>query len=128
MKRLLLCLLTGLLLGCAAEHEFIGKLSRDSQSGAEKFSESETQNVLIFNESSAFVSESEGSWNLRVSSFEPVQAIYVENIPMTLTGGSYDFFFEIPYKLKSGKKSFTVEVYTTEGVIKREVILKQKTS
>ena len=128
MKRLLLCLLIGFLLGCAAEHESIGKLSRDSQSGAEKSSESETQNVLIFNESSAFVSESEGSWNLRVSSFEPVQAIYVDNIPMTLAGGSYDFLFEIPYKLKSEEKSFTVEVYTTEGVIKREVLLKQKTS
>ena len=128
MKRLLLCLLTGFLLGCAAEHESIGKLSRDSQSGAEKFSESETQNVLIFNESSAFVSESEGSWNLRVSSFEPVQAIYVDNIPMTLAGGSYDFFFEIPYKLNSEEKSFNIEVYTTQGVIKREVLLKQKTS
>ena len=128
MKRLLLCLLIGLLLGCAAEHESIGKLSRDSQSGAEKFSESETQNVLIFNESSAFVSESEGSWNLRVSSFEPVQAIYVDNIPMTLAGGSYDFFFEIPYKLNSEEKSFNVEVYTTQGVIKREVLLKQKAS
>ena len=128
MKRLLLCLLIGFLLGCAAEHESIGKLSRDSQSGAEKFSESETQNVLIFNESSAFVSESEGSWNLRVSSFEPVQAIYVDNIPMTLAGGSYDFFFEIPYKLNSEEKSFNVEVYITQGVIKREVLLKQKTS
>ncbi|MEC8595269.1 MAG: hypothetical protein VXY74_10755 [SAR324 cluster bacterium] len=128
MKRLLLCLLIGFLLGCAAEHESIGKLSRDSQSGAEKFSESETQNVLIFNESSAFVSESEGSWNLRVSSFEPVQAIYVDNIPMTLAGGSYDFFFEIPYKLNSEEKSFNIEVYTTQGVIKREVLLKQKTS
>ena len=128
MKRLLLCLLIGFLLGCAAEHESTGKLSRDSQSGAEKFSESETQNVLIFNESSAFVSESEGSWNLRVSSFEPVQAIYVDNIPMTLAGGSYDFFFEIPYNLKSEEKRFTVEVYTAEGVIKREVLLKQKAS
>ena len=128
MKRLLLCLSIGFLLGCAAEHESIGKLSSDSQSGAEKFSESETQNVLIFNESSAFVSESEGSWNLRVSSFEPVQAIYVDNIPMTLAGGSYDFFFEIPYKLKSEEKRFTVKVYTTEGVIKREVLLKQKAS
>ena len=128
MKRLFLCLLIGFLLGCAAEHESISKLLRDSQSGAEKFSESETQNVLIFNESSAFVSESEGSWNLRVSSFEPVQAIYVDNIPMTLAGASYDFFFEIPYKLKSEEKRFTVEVYTTEGVIKREVLLKQKAS
>lgn len=128
MKRLLLCLLIGFLLGCAAEHESIGKLSSHSQSSAEKFSGSETQNVLIFNESSAFVSESEGSWNLRVSSFEPVQAIYVDNIPMTLAGGSYDFFFEIPYKLKSEEKRFTVEVYTTEGVIKREVLLKQKAS
>ena len=124
MKRLLLCLLIGFLFGCAAEHESIGKLSRDSQSGAEKFSESETQNVLIFNDSSAFVSESEGSWNLRVSSFEPVQAIYVDNIPMTLAGGSYDFFFEIPYKLNSEEKSFNIEVYTTQGVIKREVLLK----
>ncbi len=128
MKKLLLCLLIGFLLGCAAEHESIGKLSRDSQSDAEKFSESEPQNVLIFNESSAFVSESEGSWNLRVSSFEPVQAIYVDNIPMTLAGGSYDFFFEIPYKLNSEEKSFNIEVYTTQGVIKREVLLKQKTS
>ena len=128
MKRMLLCLLTGFLFGCAAEHESIGQLSSDSQSGAADFSESEAQNVLIFNESSAFVSEPEGSWNLRVSSFEPVQAIYVENIPMTLTGGSYDFFFEIPYKLKSEEKRFTVEVYTTEGVIKREVLLIQKTS
>ena len=128
MKRLLLCLLIGFLLGCAAEHESIGKLSRDSQSGAEKFSEPETQNVLIFNESLPFVSESEGSWNLRVRSFEPLQAIYVDNIPMTLAGGSYDFFFEIPYKLKSEEKRFTVEVYTTEGVIKREVLLKQKAS
>ena len=85
MKRLLLCLLIGFLLGCAAEHESISKLSGDSPSGAKKFSESETQNVLIFNESSAFVSEPEGNWNLRVSSFEPVQAIYVENIPMTLS-------------------------------------------
>ena len=123
-----MCLLTGFLLGCAAEHESIGKLSSERQSGAVKYTESETQNVLIFNESSAFVSESEGSWNLRVSSFEPVQAIYVDNIPMTLAGGSYDFFFEIPYKLKSEEKRFTVEVYTTEGVIKREVLLKQKAS
>ena len=128
MKRLLLCLLTGFIFGCAAEYESTGKLSIDSQSGAADFSEYEAQNVLIFNESSAFVSEPEGSWNLRVSSFEPVQAIYVDNIPMTLAGGSYDFFFEIPYKLKSEEKSFTVEVYTTEGVIKREVLLKQKTS
>ena len=128
MKRLLLYLLTGFLLGCAAEHQSIDKLSSDSQSGAADFSEPETQNVLIFNESSAFVSKPEGSWNLRVSSFEPVQAIYVDNIPMTLAGGSYDFFFEIPYKLKSEEKRFTVEVYTTEGVIKREVLLKQKAS
>ena len=128
MKRLLLCLLTGFLVGCAAEHESTGKLSSDSQSGAADFSESEAQNVLIFNESSAFVSEPEGSWNLRVSSFEPVQAIYIENIPMTLASGSYDFSFKIPYKLKFGEKSFTVEVYTTEGVIKREILLKQKTS
>ena len=128
MKRLFLCLLIGFLLGCAAEHESIDELSSDRPRGAENFSESETQNVLIFNESSAFVSESEGNWNLRVSSFEPVQAIYVDNIPMTLAGGSYDFFFEIPYKLKSEEKSFTVEVYTTEGVIKREVLLKQKAS
>ena len=128
MKKLLLCFLTGFLLGCAAEHESIGKLSGDSQSSAGKYSESETQNVLIFNESSALVSEPEGNWNLRVSSFEPVQAIYVDNIPMTLAGGSYDFFFEIPYKLKSEEKRFTVEVYTTEGVIKREVLLKQKAS
>ena len=128
MKRLFLCLLVGFLLGCAAEHESIDELSSDSPRGAENFSESETQNVLIFNESSAFVSESEGNWNLRVSSFEPVQAIYVDNIPMTLAGGSYDFFFEIPYKLNSEEKSFNVEVYTTQGVIKREVLLKQKTS
>ena len=128
MKRLLFCLLTGFLLGCAAEHESIGKLSSERQSGAIKYNESETQNVLVFNESSAIVSEPEGSWDLRVSSFEPVQAIYVDNIPMTLAGGSYDFFFEIPYKLKSEEKRFTVEVYTTEGVIKREVLLKQKAS
>ena len=128
MKKLLLCFLTGFLLGCSAEHESIGKRSSDSQSGAADLSEPETQNVLIFNESSALVSEPEGNWNLRVSSFEPVQAIYVDNIPMTLAGGSYDFFFEIPYRLKSEEKSFTVEVYTTEGVIKREILLKQKAS
>ena len=62
MKRLLLCLSIGLLLGCAAEHESIDELSSDRPRGAENFSESETQNVLIFNESSAFVSESEGNW------------------------------------------------------------------
>ena len=78
MKRLLLCLLTGFLLGCAAEHESIGKLSSERQSGAVKYTESETQNVLVFNESSVIVSEPEGSWYLRVSSFEPVQAIYVD--------------------------------------------------
>lgn len=128
MKRLLLCLMFGFLLGCAAEHESIGKVSSESQSGAAKFSESETQNVLIFNESSAIVSEPEGSWNLIVSSFKPVQAIYVDNIPMTLAGRSYDFLYKIPYSLKSEEKSFTVEVYTTEGVIKREVLLKQKAS
>ena len=128
MRSFLLCLLIGSLLGCAAENESMGKLSKERQSLAAKISESEAQNVLIFNESSAFVSESEGSWNLRVSSFEPVQAIYVDNIPMALAGGSYDFFFEIPYKLKSEEKRFTVEVYTTEGVIKREVLLKQKAS
>lgn len=128
MKRLLLGLLTGFLLGCAAEHESIGKLSSERQSGAIKYNESETQNVLVFNESSAIVSEPEGSWDLRVSSFEPVQAIYVDKIPMTLAGGSYDFLFKIPYALKSEEKSFTVEVYTTEGVIKREVLLKQKAS
>ena len=128
MRKLLMCFQIGFLLGCAAEHESIGKLSSDSQSSTAKFSESETQNVLIFNESSAIVSEPEGSWALRVSSFEPVQAIYVDNIPMTLAGGSYDFLFKIPYRLKSEEKSFTVEVYTTEGVIKREVLLKQKAS
>lgn len=128
MKRLLMCSLIGFLLGCAAEHESIGKLSSDSQTGAADLSESETQNVLIFNESSALVSEPEGNWNLRVSSFEPVQAIYVDKIPMTLAGGSYDFLFKIPYALNSEEKSFTVEVYTTEGVIRREVLLKQKAS
>ena len=128
MKRLLLCLLTGFLLGCAAEHESIGKFSSERQSGAIKYNESETQNVLVFNESSAIVSEPDGSWDLRVSSFEPVQAIYVDKIPMTLAGGSYDFLFKIPYVLKSEEKSFTVEVYTTEGLIKREVLLKQKAS
>ena len=40
----------------------------------------------------------------------------------------YDFLFKIPYALNSEEKSFTVEVYTTEGVIKREVLLKQKAS
>ena len=128
MKRLLMCSLIGFLLGCAAEHESIGKLSSDSQSGAADLSEPETQNVLIFNESSAIVSEPEGSWDLRVSSFEPVQAIYVDKVPMALAGGSYDFLFKIPYSLNSEEKSFTVEVYTTEGVIKREVLLKQKAS
>ena len=128
MKSLLLCLMIGFLLGCAAEHESIVKVSSESQSGAAKFSESETQNVLIFNESSAIVSEPEGRWTLRVSSFKPVQAIYVDNISMTLAGGSYDFLFKIPYSLKSEEKSFTIEVYTTEGVIKREVLLKQNAS
>jgi hypothetical protein len=128
MKRLLICFLIGFLFGCAAEHELIEKLSSERQSRAAKFSETEIQNVLIFNESSAIVSEPEGSWDLRVSSFEPVQAIYVDKIPMTLAGGSYDFLFKIPYKLKSEEKSFTIEVYTTEGVIKREVLLKQNAS
>ena len=128
MKSLLLCLMIGFLLGCAAEHESIVKVSSESQSGAAKFSESETQNVLIFNESSAIVSEPEGCWTLRVSSFKPVQAIYVDNISITLAGGSYDFLFKIPYSLKSEEKSFTIEVYTTEGVIKREVLLKQNAS
>ena len=93
MKRLLLCLLIGFHLGCAAEHESIGKLSSERQSGAVKYTESETQNVLVFNESSAIVSEPEVSWDLRVSSFKPVQAIYVDKIPMTLAGGSYDFVY-----------------------------------
>ena len=95
MKRLLMCSLIGFFLGCAAEHESIGKLSSERQSRAAKYTESETQNVLVFNESSAIVAEPEGSWDLRVSSFEPVQAIYVDKIPMTLAGGSYDFLFKI---------------------------------
>ena len=128
MKRSLMCFLIGFLLGCAAEHESIGKLSSERQSGAVKYTGSETQNVLVFNESSAIVSQPKGSWDLRVSSFEPVQAIYVDKIPMTLAGGSYDFLFKIPYALNSEEKSFTVEVYTTEGVFKREVLLKQKAS
>ena len=123
-----MCLLIVSLLGCGAENESMGKLSKERQSLAAKISESEAQNVLIFNESSAIVAKSEGSWDLRVSSFEPVQAIYVDKIPMTLAGGSYDFLFKIPYALNSEEKSFTVEVYTTEGVIKREVLLKQKAS
>ena len=126
MKRILLYLIIGLILGCAAEQKSIGQLSSERQSGFAKLSES--PDVLIFNESLAVVSESEGSWDLRVSSFEPVQAIYVDNIPMTLAGGSFDFLFKIFYVMKSGKKSFTVEVYTPEGVIKREILLKQKSS
>ena len=128
MKSFLLCLLLGSLLGCAAENESMGKLSKERQSLAAKISESEAQNVLIFNESSAIVAKSEGSWDLRVSSFEPVQAIYVDNIPMTLAGRSFDFFIQIPYELKSDREIFTVEVYTTEGVIKHEILLKQKPS
>ena len=126
MKRILLYSTIVLILGCAAEQKSIGQLSSERQSGFAKLSES--PDVLIFNESLAVVSESEGSWDLRVSSFEPVQAIYVDNIPMTLAGGSFDFLFHIFYVMKSGKKSFTVEVYTPEGVFKREVLLKQKSS
>ena len=93
MKRILLYLMIGLILGCAAEQKSIVQLSSERQSGFAKLSES--PDVLIFNESLAVVSESEGSWDLRVSSFEPVQAIYVDNIPMTLAGGSFDFLFQI---------------------------------
>ena len=128
MRSFLLCLLIGSLLGCAAENESMGKLSKERQSLAAKISESEAQNVLIFNESSAIVVKPEGSWDLRVSSFKPVQAIYVDNIPMTLAGKSFDFFIQIPYELKSERKIFTVEVYTTEGVIKHEILLKQNPS
>ena len=128
MKSFLLCLLLGSLLGCAAENESMGKLSKDRQNLAAKISESEAQNVLIFNEGSAIVEKSEGSLNLRISSFEPIQAIYVDNIPMTLAGRSFDFFIQIPYELKSDREIFTVEVYTTEGVIKHEILLKQKPS
>ena len=91
MRSFLLYLLMGSLLGCAAENESMEKFSKERQSLAAKISGSEAQNVLIFNESSAIVAESEGSWDLRVSSFEPVQAIYVDNIPMTLDGRSFDF-------------------------------------
>ncbi|HCV87391.1 MAG TPA: hypothetical protein DGB85_12530 [Deltaproteobacteria bacterium] len=128
MKSFLLCLLLGSLLGCAAENESMGKLSKDRQNLAAKISDSEAQNVLIFNEGSAIVAKSEGSWNLRVSSFEPIQAIYVDNIPMTLAGRSFDFFIQIPYELKSDREIFTVEVYTTENVIKHEILLKHKPS
>ena len=128
MRSFLLCLLIGSLLGCAAENDSMGKLSKERQSLSAKISESEAQNVLIFNESSAIVAKSEGSWDLRVSSFKPVQAIYVDNIPMTLAGKSFDFFIQIPYELKSERKIFTVEVYTTEGVIKHKILLNQKPS
>ena len=128
MKSFLLCLLLGSLLGCAAENESMGKLSKDRQNLAAKNSDSEAQNVLIFNEGSAIVEKSEGSLNLRISSFEPIQAIYVDNIPMTLAGRSFDFFIQIPYELKSDRKIFTVEVYTTENVIKHEILLKHKPS
>ena len=128
MRSFLLCLLIGSLLGCAAENDSMGKLSKERQSLSAKISESEAQNVLIFNESSAIVAKSEGSWDLRVSSFKPVQAIYVDNIPMTLAGKSFDFFVQIPYELKSERKIFTVEVYTTEGVIKHKILLKHKPS
>ena len=128
MRSFLLCLLIGSLLGCAAENDSMGKLSKERQSLSAKISESEAQNVLIFNESSAIVAKSEGSWDLRVSSFKPVQAIYVDNIPMTLAGKSFDFFVQIPYELKSERKIFTVEVYTTEGVVKHKILLKQKPS
>ena len=128
MRSFLLCLLIGSLLGCAAENDSMGKLSKERQSLSAKISESEAQNVLIFNESSAIVAKSKGSWDLRVSSFKPVQAIYVDNIPMTLAGKSFDFFVQIPYELKSERKIFTVEVYTTEGVIKHKILLKHKPS
>tara|TARA_B100000676_G_C18015869_1_gene809619 strand:+ start:785 stop:1171 length:387 start_codon:yes stop_codon:yes gene_type:complete len=128
MKSFLLCLLLGSLLGCAAENESMGKLSKDRQNLAAKISDSEAQNVLIFNEGSAIVEKSEGSLNLRISSFEPIQAIYVDNIPMTLAGRSFDFFIQIPYELKSDREIFTVEVYTTENVIKQEILLKHKPS
>ncbi len=128
MKSFLLCLLLGSLLGCAAENESMGKLSKDRQNLAAKISDSEAQNVLIFNEGSAIVEKSEGSLNLRISSFEPIQAIYVDNIPMTLAGRSFDFFIQIPYELKSDREIFTVEVYTTENVIKHEILLKHKPS
>ena len=128
MKSFLLCLLLGSLLGCAAENESMGKLSKDRQNLAAKISDSEAPNVLIFNEGSAIVEKSEGSLNLRISSFEPIQAIYVDNIPMTLAGRSFDFFIQIPYELKSDREIFTVEVYTTENVIKHEILLKHKPS
>ena len=128
MRSFLLCLLIGSLLGCAAENESMGKLSKDRQNLAAKISDSEAQNVLIFNEGSAIVEKSEGSLNLRISSFEPIQAIYVDNIPMTLAGRSFDFFIQIPYELKSDREIFTVEVYTTENVIKHEILLKHKPS
>ena len=128
MKSFLLCLLLGSLLGCAAENESMGKLSKDRQNLAAKISDSEAQNILIFNEGSAIVEKSEGSLNLRISSFEPIQAIYVDNIPMTLAGRSFDFFIQIPYELKSDREIFTVEVYTTENVIKHEILLKHKPS
>ena len=127
MRSFLLCLLMGSL-GCAAENESMGKLSKDRQNLAAKISGSEAQNVLIFNEGSAIVEKSEGSLNLRISSFEPIQAIYVDNIPMTLAGRSFDFFIQIPYELKSDREIFTVEVYTTENVIKQEILLKHKPS
>ena len=128
MKSFLLCLLLGSLLGCAAENESMGKLSKDRQNLAAKISDSEAQNVLIFNEGSAIVEKSEGSLNLRISSLETIQAIYVDNIPMTLAGRSFDFFIQIPYELKSDREIFTVEVYTTENVIKHEILLKHKPS
>ena len=128
MRSFLLCLLLGSLLGCAAENEPMGKLSKERHNLAANISDSEAQNVLIFNEGSSIVAKSEGSWNLRVSSFEPIQAIYVDNIPMTLAGRSFDFFIQIPYELKSDREIFTVEVYTTENVIKHEILLKHKPS
>jgi hypothetical protein len=116
------------LFGCAAEHDSPGQLLKKGEFGAANAPEAKSKDILIFNESSAILPKPEGTWNLRISSFEPVQAIYVDKIPMNLSGGSYDFLFKLPYVMKSDQRNFIVEVYTSEGVVKRKVVLKQKAS
>lgn len=118
-------ILMTILVGCAdAERTHLTPSEVTSQTSL--LTRSKSESVLIFNEGPALTDGSSGSWKLHVSSFSPVQAVYVNGEPLSLAGLSYDLVFQLPYQLNEGRQQFHVEVYTTETRTEQTLLLRKQ--
>jgi hypothetical protein len=109
--------------GCAGDHE-ARSLPQASHAETQATERSLDEDVLVFNESPTAVRAEEGVWQLRVSSFVPVQAIYVDGAGQSVGTASYDFQIAVPYHLQGEEATFEIAVYTTAGVVNRSITLR----